>query len=153
MPSCVPLCSKYAHIKLCLDCSSRVPNASVNVLLEYFNFQYSVTVLLEYIDLYLTFFSQHSCKSDFYHVCTLSHSASCKIGRVSASLITNAQKFCLRLCWHYADAFGYLLCPKLCWHNRRRPTDNTYIYYMSIIPYRQLFNLQLISLLGDLKCS
>ena len=27
------LCSKYAHIK---DCSIRVPNASVNVLLGYF---------------------------------------------------------------------------------------------------------------------
>ena len=36
MLSCVPLCSKYAHIKLCLDCSIRVPNASVNVLLECF---------------------------------------------------------------------------------------------------------------------
>ena len=79
-----------------------------------------MTVLLEYIDLQLIFSSQRSCKSNFYHVCTLSHSASCKIGGVSASLITNAQNFCL-ICWHYADAFGFLLCPKLCWHNRCRP--------------------------------
>ena len=83
-----------------------------------------MTVLLEYIDLQLIFSSQRSCKSDFYHVCTLSHSASCKIGRVSASHITNAQKFCL-ICWHYADAFGLLLCPKLCWRNRHRPASST----------------------------
>ena len=69
-----------------------------------------MTVLLEYIDLQLIFSSQHSCKSDFYHVCTLSHSASCKIGRVSASHITNAQKFCL-VYWHYADALASYYAP------------------------------------------
>ena len=39
MPSCVPLCSKYAHVKLCLDYSIRVANASVSVLLGYFIMQ------------------------------------------------------------------------------------------------------------------
>ena len=35
IPSCVSLSSKFAHIKLCLDHSIRVSNASVNVLLAY----------------------------------------------------------------------------------------------------------------------
>ena len=100
-----------------------------------------MTVLLEYIDLQLIFSSQRSCKSDFYHICTLSHSASCKIGRVSASHITNAQKFCL-ICWHYADAFGFLLCPKLCWHNRRRTTGHvckTIMQHLSVKIYNYPF--------------
>ena len=44
----VPLCSIYAHIKLCLDCSIRVFNASVNVLIGYFNMW---RLSLEYINL------------------------------------------------------------------------------------------------------
>jgi len=42
--SYAPLRTKYAHIKLCLDCSIKVFNVSVNV-------QVVVTVLLEYINL------------------------------------------------------------------------------------------------------
>jgi len=40
MPSCIPLCSKYAHIKFCIGCSIRVPNVPVTVPLGYFNIRW-----------------------------------------------------------------------------------------------------------------
>ena len=46
MPGYVPLCSKYAYIKLRLDCSDRVSNEhSIEI------FQHAVAILLEYINL------------------------------------------------------------------------------------------------------
>ena len=106
---CVLLCSKYAHIKVCLDCSITV---SVNILLGYISTCRDCSIRA-YPSFIIIFPSQHSCKFYFYCGCTLSYSASCEIGRVSTSLITNTQKLCL-LYWHCTQCFGYLLCPKLC---------------------------------------
>ena len=102
MPSCVPFCSKYAHIRF--ECSIKVSNGSVNAILGIslcgdcsIRVCQSLTTQVA-LNLIFTAFAHYSILHQ----------------------ITKAQRLCL-LCWCYAQYFGYLACPKLCWHNRSRP--------------------------------
>ena len=122
MPSCVPLCSKYAHIKFCIDCSIRESNAPMTVLLGYFNIilwwlsYWSISILnhsfLHNVAVYVIFFITAFHTIPFWII----------QNRQGFSFSDNqSTKLCL-ICWHYAQYFSYLLCPKLGWHIWCRPT-------------------------------
>jgi len=80
----------------------------------------------------------------FHFVVTDFHCVPCKICRLSASLIINAQKLCL-LCWNYAQCFC-LLCSKLCWHSQHNEcTHHSSLKWCCYL-------MRITRLLGSLKC-